>query len=517
MSKLKKFLLYAVCAALLTSIIGCSETTAPASTTSTAQNAGNTDSKEDAGSDAGEEFDISKEVALSMYLIGTPAQNYDDVLKVFNEKAKDDLNCTLGVTWIGWGEYSTKYPLVLASGEVIDLIYTSNWLNFSTEAAKGAFMAIEDLAPVYAPLSYAAQSEGQKITCTVNGHLYAISPAFEQYAMMGYIVRGDLMDKYGMTEIKNLMDFGEYCKNVVENDKQLDPSGFDSQTNLLSYKLDELNYYGLGLANMPLALTCDEDGNPTTEVVFSLDEPALPEFFDLMKEWSDAGYWPKNVLSNKDTAMLTEGLAATRLHNFDSWVTAYMAHPEWDLRFFGGDHHSYLTSAVQDAMAIPASAKNPERALMLLEKLKNDEAYYNLLTYGVEGVDYTMKDGYLEATDAEVFAPEGYCSWGFKDPKFLKPLIGSPPNMQEVKDECKEKGINTPYVNFSFNPDAVKNEVAAVNSVMTQYCSPLSLGYVDDPAAELENLKKQLKDAGIDKVQAELQSQVDTFYETNVK
>ena len=514
MSKFKKFLIYAICVMLLTSIAGCSEAQTPAGNTEKAET---TDKKDDTGNDA-EQLDTSKEVALSMYLIGTPAKDYDDVLKVFNEKAKSDLNCTLGVTWIGWGEFSTKYPLVLASGEAIDLIYTSNWLNFSTEAAKGAFMAIEDLAPVYAPLSYAAQSEGQKITCTVNGHLYAISPAFEQYGMMGYIVRGDLMDKYGMTEIKNIIDFGEYCKNVVAYDKQLDPSGFDSQASLLSYKLDELNYYGLGLtASIPLAVTCDDDGNPTNNVVFTLDDPALPEFFEMMKEWSNAGYWPKNVLSNKDTDMLTGGIAATRLHNFDSWVTAYMAHPEWDLRFYGGDHHSYLTSAVQDAMAIPASAKNPERALMLLEKLKNDESYYNLLTYGVEGVDYTMEDGFLKPTDPEIFAPEGYCSWGFKDPKFLKPLIGSPPNMQEVKDACKEKGIISPYVNFSFNPDAVKNEFAAVTNVMTQYCSPLSLGYVEDTVAELKNLKKQLKDAGIDKVKDELQAQVNTFFEEHVK
>jgi len=46
---------------------------------------------------------------------------------------------------------------------------------------------------------------------------------------------------------------------------------------------------------------------------------------------------------------------------------------------------------------------------------------------------------------------------------------------------------------------------------MTKYENPLALGYVNDPAAGLTELKAQLKTAGIDAVQAELQKQVDAF------
>src|SRR5665647_2126712 len=101
------------------------------------------------------QVDTKKFVELKMYLIGTPAKDYDAVLAAFNEKAKKDLNCSLSVTWIGWGDFSTKYPLILASGEPIDLIYTSTWTNFYQNAQKGAFLALEDLAPKYAPASFA--------------------------------------------------------------------------------------------------------------------------------------------------------------------------------------------------------------------------------------------------------------------------------------------------------------------------------------------------------------------------
>lgn len=457
--------------------------------------------------------DTSKFVTVSTYLIGDPAKDYDQMLTAFNAKAKADLNCELKVTWIGWGDYSTKYPLVLASGEPIDLIYTSNWTNFSVQAAKGAFMPLETLAPKYAPKSFAAQTAGNIKTCTINGHLDALSPKFSQYAMMGYIVRGDLMKKYGMTTIKSQDDLGTYFANVVKNDKALDPSGFDSQGNMSTYEWMQLGYYSpTGIYDFPLQLTTDSTGLPTSTIKNVLDDTAMPAFFAKMKDWSNAGYWPKNVLSNKDTNMLQEGIAATKFHNFDTWRTAYMQHPEMDLQFFQGGPHGYLTSSVQDAMAVPASSTNPERALMLLEKIRTDESYYDLLTYGIKDKDYTLNaQGELKVTDSTVFAAEGYCSWGFKDPSFLKVLVGSPPSMKTVLDSVKAIGLDTPYTNFAFNTDPVKAQVAAVASAMIQYHDPLALGYISDPVAGLATLKQQLKNAGIDAVQTELQKQIDTF------
>lgn len=86
-------------------------------------------------------------------------------------------------------------------------------------------MPLEELAPKYAPKSYAELSEDFLDQATINGHMYGFPPTFFQYNCMGYIVRGDLMKKYGMTEIKNMEDYGKYLDNVVKNDPQLDPSG----------------------------------------------------------------------------------------------------------------------------------------------------------------------------------------------------------------------------------------------------------------------------------------------------
>jgi len=328
--------------------------------------------------------------------------------------------------------------------------------------------------------------------------------------MMGIIVRGDLMDKYNIPDIHTLDDYGVYLDAIVKNEPTLSPSDFVGSTDGLDgYFVRELGHY----RNITQWIYYDIDTGT------AVDEIQLPEmlgFYEKMKTWSDAGYWPKSVMSNKDDQMLQNGTAASRLHNQDTWASSYMKHPEWDIRFFWNASYGVSTVAMQDGMAIPASAKNPERALMMLELLKTDQSYYNLLTYGIEGVDYTLtEDGRINPTNTDVFAPEGYCSWGYKTPEFYRPVVGSPPNLLEVKQALKDMAIPDPYALFTLNQDPIKNELAALNSVMVQYEVPLNYGFSTDVAGDLAILKQKMKEAGIDKVMAEIQSQLDAFKAAN--
>lgn len=459
--------------------------------------------------------DISREVELSWYLIGSPAKDYDMVLAEFNKLAKADLNAALKVNWIGWGDFQTKYPLVLASGEPIDMVYASTWLNYYQQAAKGAFLPLEEIGPKYAPRSFADEPEAGIKQATVNGHLYALPANYSPYDGNGITVRGDLMKKYGLSEIKSLDDLGEYFEGVVENDKHLDPAGMYAT----QHPIDALYFYTQNLyplagnisANCPFWIDFTDDSGTVVNIV---DKPDLPEFLKRMREWSEKGYWPKSVLSNKDEKMLENGKAAALIHNMDSWVSNYIKHPEWDLQYYSFAAHFYPQPYMQDGMAIPISAKNPERALMLLEKLRNDQSYYNLLTYGIEGKHYEITAGdQIKALDPEGFTLEGYCSWGFRDVKYYKELDGSPASLKDFKEHIRNMSVDNIYITYNLDVDPIKNEYAAILNVMQQYYVPLVLGYVE-PLEGLETLKAKLKAAGIEKAQAEVQKQVDEFMES---
>lgn len=466
-------------------------------------------------SSAAKSPDISKPVELSMYLIGSPAKDYDLMLAELNKKMKKDLNATLKVNWIGWGDFSSKYPLILASGEPVDLIYTSTWLNFYVQAQKGAFLPLEKIGPQYAPKSFADEPKEGLSQATVNGHIYALPPNYTAYATLGPVIRGDLMKKYGIKEVKTFDDYGKYLGAVAKNEKGLDPAGMTANQN----PIDSLYFVAQGLyplsgdvaTNSPFYINITD---PKGKVVNLVDRADMPALLKKLKSWSDQGYWPKSVLSNKDNTMLTEGKAASYIHLIDSWATYYQQVPQYNLVYANMIKNSYPLPLMQDGMAIPSSAKNPERALMLLEKLRNDKSYYDLMTYGIEGKHFQITaDKKLKVLDSS-WVPEMYCSWGFRDNKFHLDPVGSPPNLQTAKNHLKATAKRNIYSMFNINADPIKNEYSAVLNVMQQYYTPLKLGYVD-PVSGLATLKKELKAAGIDKVQAELQKQVDEFRAKN--
>ena len=71
--------------------------------------------------------DISKAVTLTMYLIGDRPVDNDEVFEKINERLKAEINATIDVKFMSWSEYESKYPLIFASGEEWDIIYTADW------------------------------------------------------------------------------------------------------------------------------------------------------------------------------------------------------------------------------------------------------------------------------------------------------------------------------------------------------------------------------------------------------
>lgn len=449
---------------------------------------------------------------LVLYLIGNPTQAYWDALAVFNKKAQADLNVTLKVNFIGWGDFSQKYPLVLASGEPIDLIYTSTWLQFPQQALKGAFLPLEEIGPKYAPVSWKLQpAEGLK-QATLNGHIYALPPNFTQFATHGPIYRGDIARKVGVAEIKTFDDWGQYMMAVAKADKTMDPAGMYATIPMIDasywYQNDLYPLSGDPVIASPFWIDIHDK---TGRIVNIVDRADTPDLLKKLSGWSKAGAWPKSVLSNKDDKMFQSGKAASVPWNLDNWVGQYQQNPQWDIQFASMLKTPYALPYMQDGMAIPASAKHPELALKLLDKLRNDKAYYMLLSYGIEGKQYKIEaNGQLTALDMTNWPPEQFCNWGFRDNRFRPDLSGSPAHLKAYREELAKKAVTNVYVSFTQNIEPVKNEYAAVVNVMTQYWIPLKLGYVE-PVAGLKTLKEKLKAAGVEKVQKEFQRQMDTF------
>ncbi len=451
-------------------------------------------------------IDISKHVDLTMYLIGTRPSDMDKVLQKLNEKTEKDLNASLAVEWIGWGDFSKEYPILLSSGQPVDLVYASNWLNFYENAQRGAFMELNELIQKYAPISYSNMTEEEIEDVSYDGKIYAIPSDYTNYSAFGPIVRKDYLEKYGVESIDSFEDYIGLCCKIGKNDN-IDPTGLCSS----SIELDDL--YLMNKGYYPLSGTGSMywiNLNDTNHTVYYESEcPVMDYFLESAKGWYDDGCWNKDALSSKDETMLESNKAVSRVHNYDAWIGESGKDNDLDLEYFNLSNPLYKLSAAQDCMAIPNSSTNPERALMLLEKLKNDESYYMLITYGIEGYNYKLVDDKIHFLNDTYGNEPG--TWGIRNALFYKQNMAVKDEKYEYRKKYVSEAKENPMPGFYLNLSEIQKEYEQINYVSKLYLDPLVLGYVDYDEG-MKMLKENLSQSGNDKVKEHLQKQVDTYF-----
>ena len=470
--------------------------------------------------------DIAKVTELKMYLLGDPAPDYALMLAELNKLVRRDLNATITVNWIGWGDFSTKYPLVLASGEPIDLIYTSNWAFFMPSASRGAFTPLNDLLKQYAPVTFAEMPAVALEQATINGNIYMLPMNYDEINPHGWVVRGDLRRKYNIGEIRTIDDFGLYLDAVVKNEAGMipfnaGPFDVELQTSVLLYENGWNHKDALGDANFLYDMR-----DPSATVLQLAETPQYAQFVRKMRAWYSAGYWSRSVLQNRIDARdsLENGRSAGLVLNIGTydglWQNVNASNPSWDLQWFmmGPDKPTYVNPYINNGMAIPTTSPNPEKAMMFLEKVHQDEEYYNLLFYGIRGKHYELtNDNRLTlpqgvTPDNNGYPAGGPCPWGFMDRKFYKESADANPETDRIRREVLiPKSIVPTLLSFVFDAEPVKTEYAAIKGLEDQYFKPLNFGLVDNPDAYLAEYREMLRKSGINKVKAEMQRQVNGY------
>lgn len=461
------------------------------------------------------EADTSEQLELTMVLLGDEPARMDDVLKEFNKLALEDLNCTLKIKYLDWGEYETKYPLMFSSGEKFDLAYAATWVDFANLAQKGAFMPLEDLLPVYCKESLKNCPEEALEQATMNGHIYAYPTNNKNYSAYGCEVRGDMMDKYGFTDIPDFETYGEFLKAVAQGETQfVNVGGMNYNPSLMAnIYLESKGYYPLNGGQFGFLYL---DLNAEKPTVFAMHEwEGYEAYLNMMKDWADSGLWPKSVLSITDSVdgMVINGMAAGRMTHAGGWASDYaVCDPSWDIRWFNFVNPVNYQAYTQDAMVIPNSSENPERALMLLDKIRTDERYYDLLTYGVEGVDFIRNEnGTFEMLNTDLFPGESG-TWGFQTQEFKLISVRAPKDYAATLEKLESLVVPNVFRSFNMDTAPVKTEFAALQNVYSQYNLPLCGGVTNDVHADLQKLIDQANAAGYEKVKEEMQRQVDEFY-----
>ena len=87
---------------------------------------------------------------------------------------------------------------------------------------------------------------------------------------------------------------------------------------------------------------------------------------------------------------------------------------------------------------------------------------------------------------------------------------GNNPDIWSEMEEFNKSAIKSKALGFNFDSSSVKTEVTAVTNVVAKYALGLESGVLD-PDKSLPEFIKGLKAAGIDKIIAEKQKQLDEW------
>ncbi|MBE5960546.1 MAG: extracellular solute-binding protein [Lachnospiraceae bacterium] len=474
-------------------------------------------------------FDLSKHEDIELYAVGERPQDMDMVLdKVNRDYLEPWLNSTLHIEFISWGDLQTKYSLLLSGGDKVDLIYTSSWCNYNSEVGNGAFLELTpDFLKTYLPYSYEQQAPESWNQISISGKIYAVPKNFSTFTNYNVIVvRSDLLEKTGIKEINSWDTMKEALYAIADNESQ---NGIYANGQRGSNEFsDHLWWQNVGAETLAsgydfMYYPHGEETLPDwdKDVFYKyLSEDCLKLYLE-MAEMADHNVWsPTRINDTSDPQVNFEsGKTASIIWN-SAAISSGKKMEESGLGSFEvfdvtPDAHAQRDSYANDAMAIPASCKNPERTALVLDCMKGFPEVNNLLLGGIEGVHYKLtEDGKRVLGESSNAYPWGCWAWGIPG-KDIPGEYSEDPRSNYFGELCEKKEYTSLASGFSFDSQPVETEMAVVNSIVEEYTSSFNLGlYGDETESKYNEFVEKLKAAGIDTIMEECRKQYEEYCST---
>lgn len=409
---------------------------------------------------------------------------------------------------ISWADFNTKYPLVFASGEDFDLIYTSSWSFYASQAVKNGFHEItqEDMQ-TYAPELNAEIPEAAWQQALIDGKVYMIPNVQEEYNHLGILVRGDLMKKYDIPDITSLDIFEQYLDAIAQNEPTMIPldggSEFDYWTNSALWLMQP---QGWTAGTNGYAMRLDD---PTGQQFKISETQEYRDYLARMVDYKERGFWSRNALNNTtrlDDAFIN-GKSAAALHNVGTMVSAMRRandeNPDWEAIVYDsmfGEYPTIRTSYLGNGMGIHAESPNKEAGLRWINLVRTNREMYDLYMFGIEGKHWQdMGEGKMKPLPA---APDygGYSNWGFNTENMRRVNVEEWEGTEIIRQSYASRAVNNPAAYFLFDDSEVKNEVAALTNLGNKFTKMFDFGFESDWENVLPDVEMQYEAAGREKV-----------------
>ncbi|GHU78226.1 hypothetical protein FACS189462_2340 [Spirochaetia bacterium] len=478
--------------------------------------------------------DLSKHVVLTYMTTGDiPTNETDAVLKVINQKLTEKVNAEIRIRWIEWTDYMTNYNLTLASQDgSIDLVGTAtDWLDAWPNSQNGAFLPLsEDMLKTYAPKTWAQVPQSNWNLCKLNGTIYLIpEDNYAQWTNHGFMYRGDWAKEAGLANgVHSWTDLEKYFQ-YVKDKKGIIPWDAEAAASIVSQLTGGWNSsytQNIGIEGLRVGLFMGESKNNLYKLSrYFLEGNEFINFAKNQKKWNDAGYWREDVLNNQSDTRekMFAGLTGADQHHTQTWMGTVRSrmtrdYPGSDVGFFWfGEEQNNVVSLniTHGAMAIAAKSKNPERALMVYDLIRNDPEIYRLFNYGIEGKDYNLSGRNFTRPAGWDNAVNGVTTnywWGRNDDLELRNGELDWPAIEKLYAVYDKVSIPYPYGQVVFDLAPINSQLDNLSNVWNTYMPRIAFGKFTNAEQYVAEFRAALKNAGYEQVIANVEAQLAAVY-----
>ncbi|MBQ7096736.1 MAG: ABC transporter substrate-binding protein [Clostridia bacterium] len=457
----------------------------------------------------GEEKTAGDEITLRWYARINKEADCDEVFEKASAMVKENLGFNIDI--IPLEDYNTKMPVIAASGEDYDIVYTASAVNnYYQNASDGNFLELDELLPEFAPTLWndieesvwdSVRASDGKIYGIPNQQIFARAPGFliptQNIEVLGLDV--EAMQNW------TVADYEEYFRLIKEKTGEY---GYFAH----AWNGDGAQREGFQLifgSNLPGAIRYNDEA---FEVVNQYETPEFENYIKARAKFVNDGLVAPMEVTENDIPKY-----ATPKNGVIPWLITMATYlPGCEANYktnYGFDvtvvtrSEALLTSYGTTATmaAVNADTRYPEESVKFLEFLNTNKEFYNLITFGIEGKHYTkIDDNYIQKSTEN---PYSQPAWAIGNTFNAYLLEGQPLTLAEDTKKINSEAKVSPILGFIPDQDSLKVEVASCKAVLEEYLSVLDQGIVDVDGTYATFIEK-LKSAGVDKIIESLNKQL---------
>ena len=525
MKKMKSLLAVLLIACLVLALFAaCAKTETPAKTdtpsTSTDTPAKTDDTKkDDAPAKTDEPTEEPEEIVDIVYWsfddYGKGQDHHDRIQAALNKLTEPE-GIHVDITYMSFGDWSTKVQMGLAGGDrcdVIALAITNNITNMRLN--KMLRTDITDIWKEYASEAMETVDYLMAPYIGSDGTIYGLPAGRANVGTTFLIMNGEVLEELGLTEKAKAMNSFSELEEILQTVKEAYPDWWA----ITPYRksLIPSNYGGDSFDDFIVADGAGDstgtvfNNNGTMELYQKRD--SYHNAIQLAADWFQKGYVVPDGLynDNQGDADMKAKMAFANMPCGSEGTEETVSNNKTSFFEYKAVAKALYTNVLSTGNAttwgtgVPVTCEEPEAAVKFINMMYTRADIMNVLVHGEEGVDYEVVDGEAHRYENS-FANGNFISG---NNLLTYPLQGNGADYWQRIDQSDRSAPRSQYFGFVLDTSDLQLLISQISAVNDQYQQTLGCGGYTEELYQ-EYLSK-LETAGVQDYIAAVQAQVDAW------